>query len=918
MAKYAFIEGGLTNVNGIDYDITIFKEDASDPGSVSSKIQGARLDYTPLGEEEIYNRIWGSKATITFTIGSNAQSSKFQQMLADQEETYFLEITKNGSIYWQGVVINDLIAFPSKNVATNYPIEIIASDGLTELVERPIDRDWYNDNDIEDWADETTFLKLIYQTLDQFDFAGTTNGQFRLRTVFDWWHSDQLDFDATTTGRDPLIQMLRTTDNWLEKNTDNGKEYATYGEILREICELCNAQLFYSAGYYYFVDVYERTQTNLTYNQFANWNYDPQNQVTYTTSGGTFGSSLGHTFTIPTTGQGRIQAGAVYGNKPATGKVIQKAKFLLGSGNDLNSRQIDIQFWNDAFNTANPSPYHKHAFRSIFYGYPSFYEEVTVKGTLNWNGFYTAQSGSVPYTYSNTKWVARIYVGDPSGTSETPGDTYDEDGTWKSGGYFDVQLGQLTGIQKTIPTSSGGIEYEFNVPLEFKLESLDTKGRYTMTILILCYDFAGNFVGGSPNITGLTYPVSNPTYVQDTWLIDWNYSVNADIGGQEREYTFFVEASDYSASSHIVELPQISTLETGDQYLLEGTNALKLHKPDGAGDITPLYNGEITNADSQWANGVGSGTRAGKLWEERMQRLMRLIGTPRQTLECEFRGANHFYQKLSYDSKEWIWLRWSYDLWTETNEGIMEEIEDNGLTFVTNDPIVYSRAASGPGSFPAATMTEANTRFQTLAYTDGAHNISGGAITTINIRDGRSGAMRSGDKLTLYFPSQDFRQEVTLDADWNGEGSSITVSSFTPDWNIEDGTPIIVEQKEIADIINEKDKRRVKTLCIETPTDSDEFTLMYTDTAITITQLNDALGGSTSITWNIHHATTRNNGTPNNLFGSARVTSSASGAETSSFNDETIPAGSWVWFAATSMSGTPDLLSISIEYTYDH
>ena len=109
-----------------------------------------------------------------------------------------------------------------------------------------------------------------------------------------------------------------------------------------------------------------------------------------------------------------------------------------------------------------------------------------------------------------------------------------------------------------------------------------------------------------------------------------------------------------------------------------------------------------------------------------------------------------------------------------------------------------------------------------------------------------------------------------------------------------------------------------KAITIEDPTNAENVSMFFTDVAITITQVNDVVQGTTpSLTWDIVHATTRNNGTPNELFGTDRVTTSESGAETTSFTDATIPAGSWVWFVSSAQSGTTDEFNVTIEYTYD-
>lgn len=108
-----------------------------------------------------------------------------------------------------------------------------------------------------------------------------------------------------------------------------------------------------------------------------------------------------------------------------------------------------------------------------------------------------------------------------------------------------------------------------------------------------------------------------------------------------------------------------------------------------------------------------------------------------------------------------------------------------------------------------------------------------------------------------------------------------------------------------------------ETSVIPNPTATTDTTMFFTDVAITIVQINHVLQGSTSIDWNLKHATTRDNGTPNDVLLADVTTSSTSGSEITAFNDETIPAGSWVWVGASAASGTPKELAITILYTID-
>lgn len=111
----------------------------------------------------------------------------------------------------------------------------------------------------------------------------------------------------------------------------------------------------------------------------------------------------------------------------------------------------------------------------------------------------------------------------------------------------------------------------------------------------------------------------------------------------------------------------------------------------------------------------------------------------------------------------------------------------------------------------------------------------------------------------------------------------------------------------------------IKALSVESPSNSEDITMFFTDDAITVTQINAVLRGSStpSVTWTVRHSTDRS-ATGNEVVTSGTTTTSTTtGSEVTSFNDATIPAGSWVWLETTAQSGTVDEINVSLEYTID-
>ena len=108
----------------------------------------------------------------------------------------------------------------------------------------------------------------------------------------------------------------------------------------------------------------------------------------------------------------------------------------------------------------------------------------------------------------------------------------------------------------------------------------------------------------------------------------------------------------------------------------------------------------------------------------------------------------------------------------------------------------------------------------------------------------------------------------------------------------------------------------IKAGTIESPTDSENLTLFFTNTAITISQVTSVLRGSStpSVTFQLMHGTSRASGTQ---IVEVTETSTTNGTQTTSFDDATIPANSYIWLTTDAKSGTVNELHVSIEYTED-
>lgn len=116
----------------------------------------------------------------------------------------------------------------------------------------------------------------------------------------------------------------------------------------------------------------------------------------------------------------------------------------------------------------------------------------------------------------------------------------------------------------------------------------------------------------------------------------------------------------------------------------------------------------------------------------------------------------------------------------------------------------------------------------------------------------------------------------------------------------------------------DRQKEQVKSITIESPTASEDIPLWYAVQALTITRIDAVCRGtSPSVTWTIRHSSDRSAAGNEVVTGGSTTTSTTTGNSVLSFNDATIPAGSWIWLETTATSGTISDIVISIQYTRD-
>jgi hypothetical protein len=106
-----------------------------------------------------------------------------------------------------------------------------------------------------------------------------------------------------------------------------------------------------------------------------------------------------------------------------------------------------------------------------------------------------------------------------------------------------------------------------------------------------------------------------------------------------------------------------------------------------------------------------------------------------------------------------------------------------------------------------------------------------------------------------------------------------------------------------------------KSLTLELPTGTELFPIFHTPVAITFTNFEHFIQGTTNVEWQIMWGATAD--AAGTATHSTIVTSSTSGVSTVPTTDPTIPADSYLWLDTSAISGTPDKFHVTITYTED-
>lgn len=212
--------------------------------------EGYILNYE--GGDVPFNPIISSKVNIPIVVESDAFDSFVTDIIASNEERFYVVIKKNNLMEWTGRVLIE--QFQRENKYYPYTFSITAVDGLALLKEIP-----YNNNGVVYGTDETTLTEHILRCLNKIGlnhlYSLTDNF---LTTSVSWKETNQV----LTPTTDALIKTRTNPRAFWTQNSKGEYSYKSSYEVLSQICQLFGARILMAKGGFRFIQVNEYANSN--------------------------------------------------------------------------------------------------------------------------------------------------------------------------------------------------------------------------------------------------------------------------------------------------------------------------------------------------------------------------------------------------------------------------------------------------------------------------------------------------------------------------------------------------------------------------------------------------------------------------------------------------------------------------------
>ena len=106
-----------------------------------------------------------------------------------------------------------------------------------------------------------------------------------------------------------------------------------------------------------------------------------------------------------------------------------------------------------------------------------------------------------------------------------------------------------------------------------------------------------------------------------------------------------------------------------------------------------------------------------------------------------------------------------------------------------------------------------------------------------------------------------------------------------------------------------------RSISVYAPTTTDNITMFYTTNALTLSNIESVIrGAGTGVTFSVRYGTDRSASGTEVVTNGINCSNTTNGLSTTSFNNGTISASSFVWMTIAGVSGSPSELSVTLEF----
>jgi hypothetical protein len=713
---------------------------------------GLKFNWEGEGKDRI-NPILTSTCSLSLLIDSTVNSFIIN-LIAGAEDEFKVLINKNGSLYWMGYIVTDLVTRENKPYPALPVFEIQAVDGVGRLQKL----------DYDVTPGQTTIkahLQNIITEIGLLDF-GYANATDKVLSYLFFWQEENATVSMSPPG-DILANYRIDSRVWRYVDRTGAYKYASYYDVLKAICTGFNARFLWSEGMYRFHQINEmRYRTIAPTTVYINeWEKGGTHSATSTANLGIWNKTV-TTDTDWQTGASDLVlfSGSLF-------KYYPPLKTVRVNYNHFSGQNLTPDWsWNEGYTSVK-------TYQTI--DYVNGTARLRVNATLSYRVDFSS-GFDFSFNYSQIKFRLRIKVGSyylkRTAIFGAAGYAYGQIvWTTDSGAYY-----EFYGAGNTLDNQQYQQQIDITTPVLAASGDLDMKFEFVELVaytgLVIGSGFTEYHTFGAVHVEVLQNGVIQDQYNQNNYIV-----ANPNTGNSEQMELTISFGSGPTAN-----------------------NIGHIQAWDGLGWVT----GE------NWRYGTsGSYVPHGQLLAEdiisaQVTPVKRFLATMRGVYEAHYRLKHnttdyYIFMGGTFDigSDEWAgeWFLISRD-----TTGLVASITQNYGGIVRNNlgpdglPPPLSPMDPPLPSFPGNQTEGFFVPAVVVTQTDATIS-EGATVTTISIPAAGGDLLNSGDTITLVSPSGDV-QQFTLTADVDAGDTTISVSSTTAATDFPSGSWVIPDPED--------------------------------------------------------------------------------------------------------------------------